>query len=78
MTMTESPPAAEAAESTEPAGALPGAGLYDALTTSDHKRIGRMWLGLGLLMLAAATVLGVANAWVQFVTSHRARPVVAH
>ena len=62
MTMTESPPAAEAAESTEPAGALPGAGLYDALTTSDHKRIGRMWLGLGLLMLAAATVLGVANA----------------
>lgn len=62
MTMTESPPAAEAAESTEPAGALPGAGLYDALTTSDHKSIGRMWLGLGLLMLAAATVLGVANA----------------
>lgn len=61
MTMTESPPA-EAAESTEPAGAVPGAGLYDALTTSDHKAIGRIWLRVGLLMLAAATFLGVALA----------------
>lgn len=61
MTMTESPPA-EAAESTEPAGALPGGGLYDALTTSDHKVIGRIWLQVAMLMLAAATVLGVALA----------------
>ena len=61
MTMTESPPA-EAAESTEPAGAVPGAGLYDALTTSDHKAIGRIWLQVGMLLLAAATVLGVALA----------------
>ena len=50
MTMTESPPS-EAAESTEPVAATPGAGLYDALTTSDHKAIGRIWLRLGLLLL---------------------------
>ncbi len=60
MTMTESPPT-EAAESTEPAGAVPG-GLYDVLTTSDHKAIGRIWLRLGLLLLAGVAVLGVLVA----------------
>jgi heme/copper-type cytochrome/quinol oxidase subunit 1 len=61
MTMTESPPS-EAAESTEPVAATPGAGLYDALTTSDHKAIGRIWLRLGLLLLLGVAVLGVLVA----------------
>ena len=58
MTMTESPPT-EAAESS--AAPLPGvSGLYGWLTTSDHKVIARTWLYVGLLMLVAATALGVA------------------
>ncbi len=61
MTMTESPPS-EAAESTEPEGAVPGTGLYDALTTSDHKDIGRIWLRVGLLLLTGVAVLGVPVA----------------
>jgi len=61
MTMTESPPS-EAAESTEPEAAVPGTGLYDALTTSDHKAIGRIWLRVGLLLLTGVAVLGVPVA----------------
>ena len=61
MTMTESPPS-EAAESTEPEAAVPGTGLYDALTTSDHKDIGRIWLRVGLLLLTGVAVLGVPVA----------------
>lgn len=58
MTMTESPPT-EAAESS--AAPLPGvSGVYGWLTTSDHKVIARTWLYVGLLMLVAATALGVA------------------
>jgi heme/copper-type cytochrome/quinol oxidase subunit 1 len=56
MTMTDSPPAtASAAAAPSPAVA----GLYDLLTTTDHKRIGRIWLGAGVLLLVAAVVLGV-------------------
>lgn len=56
MTMTDSPPATD----TAPAVASPAvAGLYDALTTTDHKRIGRYWLRSGLLLLIGAVVLGV-------------------
>ena len=60
MTMTESPPA-EAAESSA-AEASPASGLYAALSTSDHKAIGRIWLRLALLLLVASTALGVALA----------------
>lgn len=56
MTMTDSPPVAD----TAPAAASPRVvGLFDALTTTDHKRIGRLWLRSGLLSLLSATVLGV-------------------
>jgi len=60
MTMTESPPA-EAAESGA-AEASPAAGLYAAMSTSDHKAIGRIWLRLAMLLLVASTALGVALA----------------
>lgn len=56
MTMTDSPPAADTAL----AAASPRVvGLFDALTTTDHKRIGRLWLRSGLLALLAATIVGV-------------------
>ncbi len=56
MTMTESPPS-EAAELT---AELPvGGGLYDWLSTNDHRTIGRLWLRIGLLWLVAASVVGV-------------------
>ena len=52
MTMTESPPS-EAAESS--AAPLPAVGgLYDWLTTSDHKAIGRIWLRFGALSLLSS------------------------
>jgi len=56
MTMTESPPATETASSVSSPAV---AGLYEALTTTDHKRIGRLWLRSGALMLIGAVVLGV-------------------
>ena len=57
MTMTESPPS-EAAESS--AAPLPAVGgLYDWLTTSDHKAIGRIWLRFGALSLLFFSVIGV-------------------
>lgn len=56
MTMTDSPPVADTAL----AAASPRVvGLFDALTTTDHKRIGRLWLRSGLLALLAATIVGV-------------------
>lgn len=56
MTMTESPPANDTA-SAGPAPVV--AGLYDALTTTDHKSIGRLWLRAGMVLLVGAVVLGV-------------------
>lgn len=56
MTMTDSPPATD----TDPVGTPAAvAGLYDALTTTDHKRIGRLWLRAGVVFLVGAVVLGV-------------------
>ena len=56
MTMTDSPPVAD----TAPAAASPRVvGLFDALTTTDHKRIGRLWLRSGVSALLAATIVGV-------------------
>jgi heme/copper-type cytochrome/quinol oxidase subunit 1 len=56
MTMTEAPPATD----TAPAVSAPAvAGLYEALTTTDHKRIGRLWLRAGMVLLVGAVVLGV-------------------
>ena len=55
MTMTESPPATSSASVPSPRVD----GLYDALTTTDHKRIGRMWLASGIVFFVAAAVIGV-------------------
>lgn len=56
MTMTDSPPATD----TAPAVSSPAVeGLYEALTTTDHKRIGRLWLRSGMLLLVGVVVLGV-------------------
>ncbi len=53
--MTDSPPVADTAL----AAASPRVvGLFDALTTTDHKRIGRLWLRSGVLALLAATIVG--------------------
>ncbi|MEM9203056.1 MAG: cbb3-type cytochrome c oxidase subunit I [Actinomycetota bacterium] len=63
--MTESPPA-EAAEDTPKAAAeLAAEGLYAWLSTSDHKVIGRIWIRLSLLLLAAATIIGTVVAFEQ-------------
>ena len=56
MTMTDSPPAADTALAATSPRVV---GLFDALTTTDHKRIGRLWLRAGLLGLLAATLVGV-------------------
>ncbi len=56
MTMTDSPPAADTALAATSPRVV---GLFDALTTTDHKRIGRLWLRSGLLGLLAATIVGV-------------------
>jgi len=56
MTITESP-SATAQDTATPSPVATG--LYDVLTTTDHKRIGRIWLRSGVLLLVGAVVLGV-------------------
>jgi len=53
MTLTEAPP--QPAPSAEPASE-PAAG--NLLTTADHKRIGRLFIGFSLLFLLAGGVIG--------------------
>ncbi|NCG38989.1 MAG: hypothetical protein GWP48_15925 [Actinobacteria bacterium] len=55
--MTESPPATEPQSMIPPSS--PAMGLYDGLSTSDHKRIGRTWIRASLLMLLGTAVIGV-------------------
>ena len=59
MAMTETRPAAgdQAAAAASPAP-VEAAGLAGWLSTSDHKRVGRMWLVMSLLFLLAGGVLG--------------------
>ncbi len=57
MTMTESPPATDA--ETPVAATSPAMGLYDWLSTSDHKRIGRTWIRASLLTLLGTAIVGV-------------------
>lgn len=56
MTMTESPPETDAASAVSSPAV---AGLYEAITTVDHKSIGRLWLRAGMVLLVGAVVLGV-------------------
>ena len=54
MAMTETRPAAEAPTVAAPADP---SGIAGWLTTSDHKRIGRLWIATSLLFLLLGTVL---------------------
>lgn len=74
-TITDSAPVAEPASAPPPehapvpASASPRAtGLFDALTTTDHKRVGRLWLRSGLVMLLAITIIGVVVR-IEYITS---------
>ena len=59
MAMTETRPAAgEEAAAAAPPAPVEAAGLAGWLSTSDHKRVGRMWLVTSLLFLLAGGVLG--------------------
>src|SRR4051812_15332163 len=57
MTVTETRPEAEHA-APAPAPLPEPAGLAGLLTTVDHKRVGRCYVVLSLLMLVAAAVVG--------------------
>jgi cytochrome c oxidase subunit I+III len=57
MTMTESPPA-EAAVDEEPTGKR-ATGIYAALTTTDHKTVGRLYIACSLLFAVGTVVVGV-------------------
>ncbi len=59
MTMTESPPVANTALAAAPPRVV---GLFDVLTTTDHKRTGRLWLWSGVSALLAATIVGALLA----------------
>lgn len=58
MTTIDSSPDALAADTGESSGPILG-GLADWVTTSDHKCIGRLFVGVSTLALLAATVVGV-------------------
>ena len=63
--MTESPPVEAAEAEPKVAAEVAAEGLYTWLSTSDHKVIGRIWIRLSLLMLAAATVVGAVVGFEQ-------------
>ena len=69
MTMTETPP--EAVADAAPAAAVDIAteGLYDWLSTSDHKVIGRIWIVAAALVGLLATAVGVLVAFEQLDTT---------
>ena len=61
MTITENRPEVEAAEATAPARrpvAGAASGLAGWVMTADHKRIGRMYIAVSLVGVAAALVVG--------------------
>jgi cytochrome c oxidase subunit 1 len=58
MAMTETRPVAPEAPAAAPAAPVEPAGLAGWLSTSDHKRVGRMWLATSLLFLLVGGVLG--------------------
>ncbi|MDH4169563.1 MAG: cbb3-type cytochrome c oxidase subunit I [Acidimicrobiia bacterium] len=56
MTITEAPPETATVATDAPD---PATGLYDLVTTGDHKKLGAMYIGLALAFGAALTVVGV-------------------
>lgn len=59
MTMTDTTPATAQVSDGDVAVSRPPGGLYSWLTTSDHKRIGLMWVAASTSLFAAVTVIGV-------------------
>jgi heme/copper-type cytochrome/quinol oxidase subunit 1 len=64
MAMTETRPEAASTEVPSPSAPVEAAGLAGWLTTSDHKRIGRLFIGASLLFLITAAVLTVL-LWIE-------------
>ncbi len=58
MTMTESPPATATGSDGDTAVPRIASGLHTWLTTSDHKKIGLLWVVVSVLLFAAVTVVG--------------------
>src|SRR4051794_8033458 len=59
MSMTETRAEAGApAEGATPAEVVEPAGLAGWLTTADHKRVGRLYIAMGMLFLLVGSVLG--------------------
>jgi cytochrome c oxidase subunit 1 len=58
MAMTDTRPAAGAEAAVASPAPVESAGLAGWLSTSDHKRIGRMWIATSLLFLVVGGVLG--------------------
>lgn len=63
MTMTDSPPSTAQASGGDIAAPRVANGLYSWLTTSDHKRIGLMWVSVSTLLFAAVAIFGVLNSF---------------
>lgn len=61
MTITESPAATPARSQTGTAAIAQPTGLYEVVTTGDHKLLGRLYVGFASLFFLAAMVLGVVN-----------------
>ena len=61
MTITESPAATPARSVSGTAPVSETAGLYQVVTTGDHKTLGRLYIGFAALFFLGAMVLGVVN-----------------
>lgn len=61
MTITESPAATPARSTTGTTTVAQPTGLYEVVTTGDHKMLGRLYVGFGSLFLVAVAVLGIVN-----------------
>lgn len=61
MTITESPAATPARSAMGTAAVAQPTGLYEVVTTGDHKMLGRLYIGFGSLFVLAVAVLGVVN-----------------
>lgn len=59
MAMTDTRPAPEAADAAPSVAAADAAGLAGWVSTSDHRRIGRLFIGVSILGLVLAAVTGV-------------------
>ena len=68
MAMTETRSEAESTEVLAPSAPTEAAGLAGWLSTSDHKRIGRLFIGTSLLFLVTAAVLSVL-LWIERLAS---------